>query len=67
MLASEERWLKQPPQRTAYFSSARQPGVVLRVSTMRTPVPRRRRRSAGSVAMPEPLQKIERRALGREQ
>ena len=36
---NEARWLKQPPQRTAYFSSARQPGVVLRVSTIRTPVP----------------------------
>ena len=36
---SEERWLTQPPQRTAYFSSARQPGVVLRVSTIRVPVP----------------------------
>ena len=35
----ELRWLRQPPQRTAYFSSARNPGVVLRVSTMRIPGP----------------------------
>ncbi len=28
-----------PPQRTAYFSRARRPGVVLRVSRMRAPVP----------------------------
>ncbi len=27
-----KRWLRPPPQRTAYFSSARRPGVVLRVS-----------------------------------
>ena len=32
-------WLWQPPHRTAYFSSARYPGVVFRVSTTRTPVP----------------------------
>ena len=30
--ASEARWLRPPPQRTAYFSSSRSPGVVLRVS-----------------------------------
>ena len=34
---SDERWLMQPPHRTAYFSSARKPGVVFRVSAMRTP------------------------------
>ena len=28
-----------PPQRTAYFCSARSPGTVLRVSRMRAPVP----------------------------
>ena len=33
------RWLMPPPQRTAYFSSKRSPGVVLRVSARRTPVP----------------------------
>ena len=27
-----ERWQKPPPHRTAYFSSTRSPGVVLRVS-----------------------------------
>ena len=50
-----KRWLKPPPQRTAYFSSARRPGVVLRVQQMRALVPaiasRHSRRSA--VAMPE--------------
>ena len=33
------RWLTPPPQRTAYFSSARRPGSVLRVSRIRAPVP----------------------------
>ena len=33
------RWLTPPPQRTAYFSSSRRPGRVLRVSRMRAPVP----------------------------
>src|SRR5699024_1358575 len=32
-------WLTPPPQRTAWRSRARSPGVVLRVSVMRTPVP----------------------------
>ena len=30
-----ERWLTPPPQRTAYFCSARRPGSVLRVSSTR--------------------------------
>ena len=34
-----KRWLRPPPQATAYFSSARRPGVVLRVSRMAAPVP----------------------------
>ena len=34
---SEPRWLTPPPARTAAFSSARSPGMVLRVSQMRTP------------------------------
>ena len=34
-----KRWLKPPPQVTAYFSMARSPGVVFRVSTMRAFVP----------------------------
>ena len=34
-----KRWLRPPPQRTAYFSSARSPGVVLRVSRISAPVP----------------------------
>src|SRR5256885_6501768 len=33
------RWLLPPPARTAYFSSCRQPGVVLRVSRILAPVP----------------------------
>ena len=36
---SDMRWLTPPPQRTAYFSSARRPGVVLRVSRTAAPVP----------------------------
>ena len=37
---SDIRWLTPPPQRTAYFSSARSPGRVLRVSRMLAPEPR---------------------------
>ena len=33
------RWLQAPPQRTAYFSTARRPGKVLRVSLTTAPVP----------------------------
>ena len=33
------RWLAPPPIRTAYFSRARSPGVVLRVSRTIAPVP----------------------------
>lgn len=33
------RWFIPPPQRTAYFSSSRSPGVVLRVSRTAAPVP----------------------------
>ena len=36
---SDMRWLTPPPHRTAYFSSARSPGVVLRVSRITAPVP----------------------------
>jgi hypothetical protein len=63
------RWFAPPPARTAYFSSFRQPGVVLRVSRIwpsvpahRGHVPARERGDAG-----EPLQEVERDALGREQ
>ena len=63
------RWLAPPPQRTAYFSRARRPGVVLRVSrTMqrraveRVGPPPRQRGHAGEVA-----QQVERRALGGQQ
>ena len=66
---SDMRWLTPPPQRTACFSSARRPGVVLRVSRMRAPVPATashpgggERGDAGQVA-----QQVERRALGGEQ
>ena len=42
------RWLTPPPQRTAYFSSSRRPGRVLRVSRMRAPVPSTASTQAGS-------------------
>ncbi len=34
-----KRWLRPPPAATACFSSARRPGVVLRVSRTAAPVP----------------------------
>src|SRR5512139_2151411 len=47
------RWFPPPPTRTAYFSRARNPGVVLRVSTMVAPVPATSRtKAAVSVATP---------------
>ena len=50
---SENRWLWPPPQTTACRSSARSPGVVLRVSTTRAFVPRTAATyRAVSVAMP---------------
>jgi hypothetical protein len=36
---SPKRWLAPPPARTASFSRCRIPGVVLRVSITRAPVP----------------------------
>ena len=36
---SPARWLLAPPAATAAFSSARSPGVVLRVSSTLAPVP----------------------------
>ena len=63
-----KRWLTPPPARTAYFSSARSSGVVLRVSrTVMRPAGRvdelpRQRGDAG-----QPLQEVERRALGGQQ
>src|SRR3989442_5247731 len=52
--SSPKRWLKPPPQRTAYFSKARRPGVVLRVQQMRVRVPATRRtNSYVAVATPE--------------
>ena len=65
---SPTRWLVAPPARTAYFSSARSVGVVLRVSrmVMRPPAAStncaRARRDARQA-----LQEIQRRALGDEQ
>ena len=48
------RWLTPPPQRTAYFSSARSPGSVLRVSRIRAPVPATASTQARvAVAMPD--------------
>ena len=61
--------IRAPPMRTAYFSSARRPGVVLRVSTMaragtrdRRHTVRGERRDAG-----EPAQEIQSGALGGQQ
>ena len=49
-----KRWLKPPPQRTAYFCRARSPGVVLRVQTRRVLVPFSwSTRDAVAVAMPD--------------
>ena len=50
---SPMRWLTPPPARTAAFSSSRRPGVVLRVSRIRAPVPSTARaKSAVCVATP---------------
>src|SRR5712671_4877884 len=52
--SSPKRWLKPPPQRTAYFCRARSPGVVLRVQHTRALVwAMRRTNSEAAVAMPE--------------
>ena len=62
------RWLTPPPHRTAYFSSARNPGSVLRVSRICAPVPatastqvRVARRDSGQVG-----QQVQRGSLGRQ-
>ena len=48
------RWLRPPPHRTAYFSSWRSPGVVLRVSRTVHPVPDRASAQAPvAVAIPD--------------
>ena len=48
------RWLTPPPQRTAYFCSARRPGNVLRVSSTRVGEPSRAStQRAVAVATPE--------------
>ena len=52
--SSPKRWLNPPPQRTAYFCSARRPGRVLRVQTMRAFVPATAFTSAAvAVAVPD--------------
>ena len=60
------RWLVPPPAATAAFSSARSPGVVLRVSRIRAPVPATASTyRAVSVAIPgQPLQEVQRGPLG---
>ena len=57
-----------PPQRTAYFSSARRPGVVLRVQTMRAPcgATSATHVAGGGGDAAEPAEQVERRALGGE-
>ena len=66
---SDIRWLTPPPHRTAYFSSARRPGVVLRVSRIAAPVPStastQRRVKRGNAR--QVSQQIQRGALGGEQ
>ena len=60
-----KRWLRPPPHATACFSSARRPGVVLRVSSTAAPVPvdrvdvaARQRRDPG-----QPAEEVQRDAL----
>ena len=54
MSNSPIRWLRPPPQVTAYFSNRRQPGVVLRVSRICARVPLiASTNCAVKVAMPE--------------
>ena len=57
-----------PPARTASFSSARSPGVVLRVSRMRTPVPSTASHVAGGERgdAREAAEEVERHALAGE-
>ena len=50
---SEPRWLAPPPARTAAFSRARRPGVVLRVSRMRAVGPAASTKRRVRVATPE--------------
>ena len=63
------RWLVPPPAATAAFSSARSPGVVLRVSRIRAPVPLDRLDEAGGQRgdAGEVAEEVERRALGGQQ
>ena len=62
------RLLVPPPQRTAYFSRARSPGVVLRVSSTVRPVPARRVRPATGVGgdAGRPADEVEQGPLGDE-
>jgi hypothetical protein len=60
------RWLVAPPARTAYFSSARSVGVVLRVSRIPSAGRLDEASCAGGDAR-QPLQEIERRPLADEQ
>ena len=64
-----KRWLRPPPQATAYFSRRRQPGVVLRVSRICARVPLTASTNcAVSVATPrEALDEIQRHAFGAQQ
>ena len=66
---SDMRWLTPPPQRTANFSRARSPGVVLRVSrTLRLRALQGvRPRAGGGRDAGQAAQQVERAALGGEQ
>ena len=62
-----KRWFVPPPVRTAYFSSARSVGVVLRVSriVMRPPAASTKRLRERRDAR-QPLEEVQRRPLGRQ-
>ena len=65
---SPKRWFVPPPTRTAYFSSARSVGVVLRVSSIVMRPAGGVHVSRVAVAMPRhPLQQVERCPLGCQQ
>ena len=64
-----KRWLAPPPQRTAYFSRARSPGVVLRVQTMRGagPLDAAHHVGGGGGDAAQPAEQVEAGALAGEQ
>ncbi len=69
MSDSPIRWFAPPPQRTAYFCSARRPGMVLRVSRTVADVPSSAsaHRRVMLADTRQVTQQVQRRALGGEQ